>query len=80
MRSAIVRESCLDAGGGGALGLVLALLFNRGLGAFLFDVSYGDWRIYAAVGVWILLIAWLSALPAARHAASVGPLLAARHE
>jgi putative ABC transport system permease protein len=76
----VVRRTLLLAGTGLALGTAGALAVTRVLENLLFEVRPTDPGTYAAVAVFLAMVAVLAGLMPARRAASVDPLAALRYE
>jgi predicted permease len=76
----IVRESMTLALPGLVVGSLLAMAMARVISASLVEVSPRDPAIYAAAGVFTILITLCAAAVPARRAAKVDPMVALRYE
>jgi ABC-type antimicrobial peptide transport system permease subunit len=76
----VLRQSLVLTGLGVLLGLGLALVGTRVLGAFLHEVSPTDPLTYLVVGLGVCVVAVLAAAVPARRASGVDPLDALRTE
>ena len=83
-RGQVLGEVFLNGGrlaaAGIGLGLVAALALTRLLSSQLYEVSATDPLTFLSVPALLMLIALLSALPAARRAAGIEPMAALREE
>lgn len=76
----VVRDGVLLAVVGSAIGVALALVASRWVQPLLFEQSASDLRVYAVVGLVMLLVAIVASLLPARRAARVDPAQALRAE
>ena len=76
----VVREGAMLAGAGVVLGLVASRLTTPVLESWLYGVSAGDPRTFAAVAVLLVAIAILACWIPARRATLVDPVIAMREE
>ncbi len=76
----VMTDGVLLAVVGSAIGVAIALGASRWVQPLLFGQSARDLRVYAAVGLVMLLVAILASLLPARRAAQVDPTLALRAE
>jgi putative ABC transport system permease protein len=76
----VLRQGAVLAAGGAALGVGVALLLGRLVGALLFGVSGRDPLTLAGVSLALTLVAMLACYLPARRAARVDPLVALRYE
>ncbi|MGE3489543.1 MAG: ABC transporter permease [Vicinamibacterales bacterium] len=76
----VMRQAGALAVTGVAAGLVTAALASRVLRAQLFEVAPTDLATYVAVGLGLLLVAFVASWIPARRAARVDPLTALRHD
>jgi predicted permease len=76
----VLRETCLLAAAGIAVGLLAALGASRAVEAFLFGVKPHDPATAAAAALGLLAVAALAGYLPARRAARVDPVVALRHE
>ena len=63
-----------------ALGIAGALAASRLIASMLFNTSATDAATYAAVSLFLCLVAVVACIAPARHAAQVDPMVALRHE
>jgi putative ABC transport system permease protein len=76
----VVRQGLRLAAVGLAAGLAGALALTRLLAGLVYGVSTTDPLTYAALSLFLLLVALLACLVPARRAAKVDPLVALRYE
>jgi ABC-type antimicrobial peptide transport system permease subunit len=76
----VMREAALVSAVGGAVGLVVALLVTRLMGALLYGVGAADPVTFASVCAVLTTVALLATYLPARRAVRVDPLKALRAE
>jgi len=76
----VMRQAGVLAVSGVTVGLAVAALASRVLRAQLFEVAPTDRSTYVAVGLGLLLVAFVASWIPARRAARVDPLTALRHD
>ncbi len=76
----VLREVCVLAAVGLAIGVPTALGTSRLIESFLFDMQPNDPRALALAGVVLLTAAFVASYGPARRASRVDPMIALRHE
>jgi putative ABC transport system permease protein len=76
----VLREGLAVAGAGVAAGVALSVLATRLLRGLLYGVAPTDMVSYGVAAASLLTVAAIATYIPARHAASVDPLMALRHE
>ncbi|MEJ7812936.1 MAG: ADOP family duplicated permease [Gemmatimonadaceae bacterium] len=76
----VLARGAVATAAGLAVGLAAALLAGRLVRGLLFDVTPADPIVFAAVAGVVVFVAAVAALPAARRAARVSPMIALRAE
>ncbi len=80
VRRMVVGQGMKVVGVGVVIGLVLALLSTRSLGALLYGVGAFDWMTFAAMSAMLLAIGVAASYVPARRASSVDPIESLRGE
>jgi predicted permease len=76
----ILSQGMRLAGAGIAIGLIGALAVTRAMSSFLYGVQPADPLTFSAVSVLLIAVALIACYLPARHATSVSPVIALRHE
>ena len=76
----VLREVCLLAAVGLALGVPAALGLSRLVASFLFEMQPNDPRALAVAGATLLSAVLVAGYGPARRASRVDPMIALRHE
>jgi ABC-type lipoprotein release transport system permease subunit len=80
IRRLIFNDAILVGAIGVVVGLVVATLVSRSMGAVLFGISATDWRVYGIVAAAVLASAFVATLGPALRAGSVHPSAVMREE